>query len=160
MHTDFRQRSIGFLFYRRYKYDKWCFSLSSRIVDLYRIPTRLEDSITTTERLGARTHTLEDLAARHTLRVDEIVGEIGEVGAEVVDVGAGGDEAEDGHLAVDALVELPAVLGEGDGGNGGAGAGDGAGAAEGGQPDHEFEFGGAGGRGGGEEVVCDVGDEV
>ena len=111
------------------------------------------------EGLGAGTDTLEDLGTVDALLGDQVLGEGGQVAAEVVDV-AGGDEAEDVHVAVHAVEEVPRGAEDVDGGDGAAGGGDGAGAAEGAEPDHELVVGVAVGRLAGEEVEGDVGDEV
>ena len=71
-----------------------------------------------------------------------------------------GDKAEHIHLAVLAVVQLPAVASQGDGSNGAASGGNGTSAAESTDPDHDFVLGVTTGFGGGEEVVGDVCDEV
>lgn len=89
----------------------------------------------------------------------QVVDEDHQVIVETADV-AVRDEAEDRHLAIGSLPQLPVLASEVDGRDGLAGGGDGACAAEGAEPDHDLVGWAGGGGAAGEEVVGDVGDDA
>lgn len=67
--------------------------------------------------LGAGTDALEVLGGRQALVLDEVGVEEVDVAAEALELLAvGGQEGEDGHVAVGALVHVPLLAGDGGGG--------------------------------------------
>lgn len=114
----------------------------------------------TLERLGASLEAGGDVAAGNALLAGQVVEELLEISLEVALV-AGGDEGDDGDVAVGALVDVPLGTGNGRSVNDArAGRGDGEGATVGADPDHDL-VGVVGGRGGGEpKIVRDVGDHL
>lgn len=111
------------------------------------------------EGLGASSCTGEDLGLGHTLLAGQVAQELNKISLEACLLG-GCDKAEDIHVAILAVVQLPAGSCQGDGCNGAASSRDGASAAERGEPDHDFVLGVASGGGGGEQIERYVGDDV
>lgn len=118
-----------------------------------------ENSVGSDERLRSRTDALHDLVRRHAVILDEVVDKVHQVTAVVLDVGLR-DEAVHRHLGVAARVQAPRHTANRRRADGATRLADGARAAQRAQPDHELVVGSPVGRGAGEDVVCDVGDEV
>jgi hypothetical protein len=86
------------------------------IVDLNRVPISSKHRLVAHSRLSARTNALQVLGRRQTLALDEVGEEQVDVGVEALDLLAvGGQEREDGHGAVGALVHVPLLPGDGGG---------------------------------------------
>lgn len=115
--------------------------------------------LATGERLSASSNTGQDLAAGHTMLASNLLDKLHQIAIEAVNLLLG-NKAEHIHLAVLAVVQLPAVASQGDGSNGAASGGNGTSASESTDPDHDFVLGVTASFGGGEEVVGDVCDEV
>jgi len=82
------------------------------IVDLNRVPIGSEHRVATHSRLGASTDALQVLGRRQTLALSKVGEEQVDVGVEALDLLAvGGQEREDGHGAVGALVHVPLLAG-------------------------------------------------
>lgn len=115
--------------------------------------------LVTRERLSSSSHTGQDLGLRQTMLARHLVNKRHQITVEAVDLLLS-DKAEDVHLAVLAVVQLPAVASEVDGSNGASRSGNRASATEGTNPDHDFVLWVAIDLGRGEEVVGDVCDEI
>lgn len=119
----------------------------------------LEDGVGAGEGLGTGLEGGDDVGVGDTLAGDEVVEEALQVTVEAGDV-AGGNEGEDGGVAVGAGEEAPGGTGDLGGGDLGSRAGDGAGTAVGAEPDHDLVLV-VGADGGGEpQVVGDISDDV
>ena len=87
------------------------------VVDLNRVSVGSEHRVAAQSRLGAGTDALEVLGGRQALVLDEVGVEQVDVGVEALELLAvGGQEGEDGHVAVGALVHVPLLAGDGGGG--------------------------------------------
>lgn len=82
-------------------------SRSAISVDCGRVLGRCQDSIGSSEGLGTGTNALQDLATADALRRNQVVGEVSQVATEALDA-ALGYEAEDAHLAVQTIIQVPA----------------------------------------------------
>jgi hypothetical protein len=86
------------------------------IVDLNRVPIGSEHRIATHSRLGASTDALQVLGRRQALALGKVGEEQVDVGVEALDLLAiSGQEREDRHGAVGALVHVPFLAGDGGG---------------------------------------------
>lgn len=87
------------------------------VVDLDRVSVGSEHCVAAQSRLSASTNALQVLGRRQALVLDEVGEEQVDVGVEALDLLAvGGQEREDGHVAVGALVDVPLLAGDGGGG--------------------------------------------
>jgi hypothetical protein len=114
-----------------------------------------EDSIASTERLRAGTDTLQNLRTRKPLAVTQVDKELVQIAIEVLDL-ATGHEAEDGHLAVGSLVQLPARARNSNSSDGCASSGNRARATERRKPNHNLILRAARRRRACEQVIRDV----
>ena len=86
------------------------------VVDLNRVSVGSENRVAAQSRLGAGTDALEVLGGRQALVLDEVGVEQVDVGVEALELLAvGGQEGEDGHVAVGALVDVPLLARNGGG---------------------------------------------
>lgn len=91
-------------------------STNLSIVDLNRVPSSSEHGVATQGRLGAGTDALEVLGVGQALVLDEVGVEEVDVAGEALDLlSVGGQEGEDGHVAVGALVHVPLLARDGGG---------------------------------------------
>lgn len=90
--------------------------LNLSVVDLDRVSVGSEHRLAAQGRLGAGTDALEVLGGGQALALGEVGEEEVDVGVEALDLLAvGGQEGEDGHVAVGALVHVPLLAGDGGG---------------------------------------------
>ena len=86
------------------------------IVDLDRVRAGSEHRLAAQRRLGASTDALQVLRSRQALALDQVGEEQVDVAGEALELLAvGGQEREDGHRAVGALVHVPLLAGDGGG---------------------------------------------
>lgn len=86
----------------------------SSIVNLNRVSSSSEHSLAAERRLSTSTNALQELARRQTLALGQVREELVDVAVEALDLLAvGGQEGEDGHGAVGALVHVPLLAGDG-----------------------------------------------
>ena len=94
----------------------------SQVLDINSVLASREHSIVAHRRLGARAETLQVLGRGNTLALSEILQENVDVALEAGNVlSVGGQEREDGHLAVRAFEQVPLGASERDAGREGNG---------------------------------------
>ena len=127
------------------------------------VPSSGHDGISPNKRLSASPNAGNVLARAEPLASNKVRVELLKIAVKASDL-ARGNEGVHLHGAVQAVVEVPLLAGDGWRGNHGARGGDGAGAAEGCEPDHDLVVAGAvavaSGGAGGEDVVGDVSDDA